>query len=115
MPGDKWEDKIKHQLNEADVFIMLLSADFMSSEYITEVELKKAFEQFNARKAILIPIYVQPFDIFGMHYVNNEKISDFEILPKREEKLLAISLWPDQDEAFQKITERVRALLTKPK
>lgn len=112
LPGDKWEDKIKANLNLADIFIILLSADIMASNYSIDEELARAFEANKKRGTKLVPIYIQPFDLFGMPIFNNGNLLSFEILPKNDQqKLIPVSLWQDQDEAFQVITTKIREMI----
>ncbi len=111
-PGDKWEETIIANLSKVDIFIILLSADLIASRYSMDIELKKALDLNKFRNVRIIPIYIQPFDIEGFPMVSGQNLLDFEILPKRGEKLLPVSLWPDQDEAFQKITQRIRELIS---
>lgn len=107
-PGDKWEDKILENLNKADIFIVLLSADLVASNYSFNVELNTAFNMMKLGRTRIIPVYIQPFDIFGMPSVKNGNLLEFEILPKKEEKLVPISLWANQDEAFQVVAQKIR-------
>lgn len=51
IPGEEWDDKIKKQLDEADIILLLVSADFLGTEYIWDVEIKKAIERHNEAQA----------------------------------------------------------------
>ncbi len=59
-PGEKWDDEIKRELNEADVIILLVSSNALASHYIDTVEMKRAIERANAGEAEIIPIVVEP-------------------------------------------------------
>jgi internalin A len=122
LPGEQWDKVILEKLKEADVFIMLLSADFISSEYIWNKELKNAFEDYKTKGKILIPVYTEPFDLHalpGIHevidkdgHVQSLKIQDFDIIPKDASgQLKAISLWANHDEAFMVVATQIRAAL----
>jgi internalin A len=39
-PGQLWQRKIKDNLEQTDLFLLLVSIDFMNSEFITKVECK---------------------------------------------------------------------------
>jgi internalin A len=56
--GIDWDDKIKKEINDCDIMICLVSSDFLNSDYINNVEIKRAMEQ----KKTLIPIIVRPCD-----------------------------------------------------
>ena len=111
LPGDQWDKSIKDKLADADVFILLLSADFIASNYIWEVELKSAFKSFQEKGKTVIPILAEPIDLGGLPGVDElgTTIQSFEIVPKnQDERLLAISLWGNQEEALAKVAERIR-------
>src|SRR4051812_25037296 len=56
--GDKWDDVIKAKIEEADLVILLVSADFLSSYYIHQVELRHSLERHQSNKCWLLPIIV---------------------------------------------------------
>jgi hypothetical protein len=100
------------------VFILLLSSDFIASEYIWETELRIAFEKLKERTAIVIPVLAEPLDLGGLPGVTTDetgktvKINDYEIVPKDEgERLKAISLWANPEEALAKVAERIRSAI----
>ncbi len=59
-PGDKWDDEIKRELDDAEVIILLVSSNALASHYIDTVEMKRAIERANAREVEIIPIVVEP-------------------------------------------------------
>ena len=120
LPGDMWDTTIKKRIEEADVFILLLSADFIASEYIWNEELPQAFEKFKNRNATLIPILFEPIDLGGLTDISEVngnpmyKISDFEIIPKTVQgHLKAVSLWENQEEALASIAKAIREVIQK--
>ncbi len=120
LPGDHWDTLIRTNLEEADVFILLLSADFIASEYIWNEELRAAFRKLKERNAVLIPILFEPLDLGGLPEITDPeagysyKISDFEIIPKNTGgQLQAVSLWPNQEEALALVAESIRMAILK--
>jgi Leucine-rich repeat (LRR) protein/GTPase SAR1 family protein len=118
LPGDMWDTTIKARIEEADVFILLLSADFIASEYVWNDELPKAFEKFKNRAATVIPILFEPLDLGGLSGISGTtngqtyKINDFEIIPKTTQgHLKAVSLWDNQEEALSIIAQRIREVI----
>jgi internalin A len=112
LPGDEWNKVVKDKLKEADVFILLLSADFIASNYIWDVELKTAIKGFKDNGKRVIPILVEPLDLGGLPGVDDAgtKIQGFEIVPKnKNEHLLAVSLWANHEEALAEVAKRIRA------
>src|SRR2546423_2881918 len=58
--GSDWEQEIKEQLHTAQIILLLVSPDFMASDYINDVELKRAIERHNSGEARVIPIILRP-------------------------------------------------------
>src|SRR6266487_4558204 len=60
--GTEWEREINKHLNEADIILLLISPDFMASDYCYSVEMKRALERHKAGEAYVIPIILRPVD-----------------------------------------------------
>src|SRR5712692_7685383 len=57
--GTDWERQIKEQLNTAQIILLLVSPDFMDSDYINDVELKRAIERHERGEAHVIPVILR--------------------------------------------------------
>src|SRR4051794_5781411 len=55
LPGDNWEDQINDQLSGANVILLLVSVDFLDSEYCQNEEVKKAFDRHQNGEVRVIP------------------------------------------------------------
>lgn len=97
--GEEWEGQILEHLNSAKVILLLVSADFMASDYIYDVELKRAMERHEAGDARVIPIILRPCDW------TNAPFSKLQALPSGAEP---ITKWPDRDEAFLNVATGIR-------
>lgn len=106
-PGDAWDDEIKQNLRQADIVLLLVTADFNNSPYIQEIELKESIRRDRNGECTVAPILLRPCDFTGMPYEN------LEMLPKppgtREPK--AVTEWQNQDAAFTEIVKRLRELI----
>src|SRR6266581_4917208 len=60
--GATWADEIDTHLNTAQIILLLISADFLDSQYCYGVEMKRALERQAAGEARVIPIIVRPVD-----------------------------------------------------
>jgi len=89
--GDVWENTLKHQLEIADIIVFLVSADFIASDYIYDVEIKKAIERHRKGEVIVVPIIIRPCDFASL------EISKFQALPKNAQSIFK---WVDEDEAW---------------
>ena len=53
--GEKWDHQIDPQFNEADIILLLVSPDFLASDYCWEEEVERAVERHESREAVVIP------------------------------------------------------------
>jgi predicted acylesterase/phospholipase RssA len=60
MPGSVWKSEIDKRLNEAELILLLVSPDFVASEYCYGIELQRAMERYGQGKAIVVPIILRP-------------------------------------------------------
>jgi tetratricopeptide (TPR) repeat protein len=97
--GKEWDDEIKNHLDFASVILLLISPDFMNSDYSNDVEVKRAMERHEAGEARVIPIVLRPVDWEGAPF------SKLQSLPT---DVRAITLWENQDEAFLDVTQGIR-------
>src|SRR5260370_30315226 len=63
--GTDWEQEIDSHLNTAQVILLLISPDFMASDYCFSIEMKQALERHEAGEARVIPIILKPVDWSG--------------------------------------------------
>lgn len=100
LPGEKWDDAIKAQLQAADIVLLFISKSFFNSEYIEKEELKKALARHQEGTATVIPVIVKPcaWDV-------DDDIAALQALPKDSK---AVTLWGNVDEAW---TDVVRGIM----
>lgn len=58
--GKDWEKEIKTHLHAAEIILLLISADFMDSDYCYDKEMMDALEKHQQSKAQVIPIILRP-------------------------------------------------------
>ena len=56
--GDEWEQRIKYALENASIAILLISKNFLASDYIKTIEEPKIVDRFKRNKLNIIPILV---------------------------------------------------------
>jgi hypothetical protein len=61
-PGQEWKGKIDEKLNSADVILLLVSSDFIHSDYCYDKEMHRAIERHEAGEATVIPIIIRECD-----------------------------------------------------
>ena len=61
--GDIWDDEIREELTRMDVFLCLVSIQFLASRYIQEVELPEAIRRHGRGEVDIIPLILYPIDL----------------------------------------------------
>ncbi|BAU44961.1 hypothetical protein O77CONTIG1_04807 [Leptolyngbya sp. O-77] len=97
--GTNWAKEIDDNLDAADIILLLVSADFLNSDYCYEVEMERAIARHKAGEARVIPIILRPVDWKGALF------GEFQALPKNARP---VTKWSNQDEAFANVAEGVR-------
>src|SRR5229473_2279522 len=73
--GTEWEEAIKEQLNTAQIILLLVSPDFMDSEYCYSIEMKRALERREQGEVEVIPIILRHV------YWQGEPLGKLQALP----------------------------------
>jgi hypothetical protein len=61
-PGDEWKNEIDEHLEAAHIVLLLISADFLASDYCYEIELMRTLEKHNRGETRAIPIILRHCD-----------------------------------------------------
>ena len=67
-PGTDWRGAIDERLDSADIILLLISADFIHSEYCYDIEMNRAIEHHEAGTAYVIPVIVRACDWKGLRF-----------------------------------------------
>lgn len=100
--GREWAAQIDEHINSAKVILLLVSADFLGSDYCYGVEMRRAMERHEAGEARVIPVIIRPCDW---------QAAPFAKLNGLPEGAKPITLWANRDEAFSSIAQGMRAVL----
>src|SRR5215217_224888 len=103
-PGWEWEEAIDKNLRNADIILLLVTPDFMASDYVFEKEIDRAIERHERGEARVIPIIVRPALWKGT------VLDRLQALPKDAKP---ITRWPDRDEAWLDVAEGIRKAVEK--
>jgi hypothetical protein len=101
-PGDHLDDAISENLESADLILMLISADFVASDYCYAREMTRALERHEAKAARAISIICRPCDFHGLPFAR------FMLLPTDAK---AVSSWADRDAAWVDVVRGIRRAL----
>ncbi len=105
LAGGKVDKNISSALATADIFIALLSPDYIASNYCYETEFNKALEMQHDGNLIIVPVIIEPCDWL------NTPFKDFKALPKDGKP---ISDWENIHTAFLDVIQNIRRLINSP-
>ena len=99
--GEEWRKEIFRQLEEADIVICLVSADFVASDFCYQKEFKLALEAHERGEKTIVPVMLRK--------------TDWQDLPLAEIQGVPGNEWitsaSNRDEAWAKVSERLRPAL----
>ena len=99
--GTDWEQQIKGHLNAAQIILLLVSSDFMVSDYCYGIEMQRALQRHERGEARVIPIILRRVDW-------QDLLGKLQALPTDARP---IKSWPDIDEALYDVTEGIRKVI----
>ncbi len=103
-PGGEWDRQINENLNTGDIILLLVSSDFIRSEYCWSVEVTRAIERHEAKEACVIPIILRSVDW------DDAPFAQLQPLPKNAPPVRS---WNNQDDAFKNVAQGIRSAANK--
>ena len=100
--GSDWKGHIDANLNSADIILLLISADFISSDYCYDEELKKAMHRHELEDAVVVPVILRPV---------NWKKASFSKLEALPTDGVPVTSWPQVDAAFTNVSDGIETLV----
>lgn len=100
--GSEWSGEISAHLDKADLILLLISPDFVASDYCYDVEMKRAVERHDAGEARVIPVILRSV------MWSNTPFSKLQALPTDGKP---INTWGDRDAAFLDVAEGIRTAI----
>jgi internalin A len=100
--GEEWKQKIDDNLERADIILLLVSADFLASDYCYEKEMQRALERHAHGEARVIPVIVRDVTWRG---------APFAKLTALPTEWRAVTLWEDRDSAWRNVSEGIERVV----
>lgn len=97
--GKDWKDSIDKHLEGAEIILLLVSADFLVSDYCYEIEMKRAMERHREGTARVIPVILRSCDWTAAPF------GKLQALPTDAKP---IKNWRDTDKAYQDVVAGIR-------
>lgn len=103
LAGSSVDETIDQNLESADIILLLISPDFIASDYCYEREMRRAMQRHFAGSARVIPVILRPCDWQDLQF---GKL----LATPRDGR--AITKWPNADEAFLDVVKSIKAALS---
>jgi hypothetical protein len=100
-PGTDWAEEVSDRLESADIVLLLLSADFLASDYCYSIEMNRALERQAEGKTAVVPVILRP-----VHWQEGV-LAALTPLPAAGK---AVVSWDDRDAAFAEVVKGIRQI-----
>src|SRR5687767_13106019 len=100
--GGNLEKEISRNLQTSELFIALLSPEYIASNYCYNKEFEKAMEMQKAGELIIVPVILESCDWL------NTPFKDFKALPKDGKP---IRTWENKNTAYLDVIQNLRKLI----
>jgi formylglycine-generating enzyme required for sulfatase activity len=95
LPGEEWDASIKNRLKAADIILLLVSIDFLTSDYVKGTELPTALSRHAAGECTVVPVIVR-------NCLWQKKLGALQALPKEARP---VADWSSADNAYHNVVE----------
>lgn len=101
--GDEWREEIARELEAADLVLLLVSADFLDSDFCYEEEMTRALQRSANGAARVIAVLLRPVDGWEDSPFAHLQVTPGDARP--------VSTWEDRDEALADVASRIRRVV----
>ncbi|HAA23169.1 MAG TPA: hypothetical protein DCP28_32045 [Cytophagales bacterium] len=105
MAGDNFDTVLKERMATADLILLLTSPDSLATDYIMDVEVPLAQQQYEAGQAKVIPVILRP----GDDWKDEPFLQDLNAIPS---KGTPISSYEDLDEAWNEVVNKIKEVVS---
>lgn len=104
IPGQVWENEIKQALHTAEIFLLLVSANSLASDYFYNKEVSNALERHHKGESVVVPVILKPCGW------RETELALLQALPQNGKPL---TLWNNKDEAYESIYDGLKSTIKK--
>ena len=102
LAGEEIDSEIEERLESSELFLLLVSPDFLASDYCVNREMKRALERHRSGAARVVPIVIEPCDWAST------ALRDLKALPQDGRP---VSEWTNENNAFLDVVQELRRML----
>lgn len=104
LPGKDWRDEIRKQIDQADLYVFLLSSSFFASGYLNDMEVQRALSISRKENKMIIPILLREVDYSSL------ELSNYQALPRNSKP---VASWENRDKAWTSIVKEIKEIVTR--
>jgi hypothetical protein len=101
--GEEFDRTISKNLEAADIILLLVSPDFLASDYCYNTEMQRSLERHERNESCVIPIILRPCDW------RHAPFSKLLVMPKDGKP---VSKFSSQDDAFLEVVTAIRQVVS---
>jgi hypothetical protein len=99
--GEKWKEVIENALTKASIAVLLISADFLASDFILENELPPILKLAEEKGTVILPVILKP-----CRFSSHSTLSQFQAVNDPKKPLSNLNE-NDVEEVYVKIAEYI--------
>ncbi|WP_437963673.1 diguanylate cyclase [Sorangium sp. So ce260] len=103
-PGEEWDKEIERHVEEADIILLLISADFNASDRNFELVVRRALERHDAGQAAVVPILLRPCTL-----PSSTPLAKLKALPRSG---IPVASCLDSEKVWAEVVDEIRKLIT---
>ena len=112
-----WKEEIDTALDRAPMAVLLISSDFLASDFICNKEMPRILSRANRGELTILSIFLRHADLDDVAFAytddqgrqQKDTLTRFQGFGKPNEPLSEMS-WSDQERVFTEVTRRIREL-----
>ena len=104
--GDKWKEQIEGALSKAVIAVLLISADFLASDFIVNNELQPLLKSAEQKGTIIIPVILKP-----CRFLRESSISQFQAINDPSNPLCNLTEY-DREDIYERLSQRIEIALS---
>ncbi|HLP47416.1 MAG TPA: TIR domain-containing protein [Candidatus Kapabacteria bacterium] len=104
--GMKWKKEIEKALNETKIAVLLISTDFLASDFITKNELPPLLKAAEHDGATILPLILMP-----SRFTKDKNLSQFQTVNDPDKELLVNLSKGEQERILVKLVNRIEEIL----
>ena len=105
--GDKWHEQITSALSKAAIAVLIISADFLASDFIVDNELPPILKKAELEGTLVLPVILKP-----CRYLREDTLSQFQALNPPDEPILSMPE-VEQEAMWDKLSQRIEIELNR--